>query len=159
VANLIGGWVADRFVGKARFLTALCFLAVIPSFLLIGHAAKGQTGLLLLGLALQGFFFNMPYAVVYSFPALRYPKEVVGRVIGYSNGVAQFGGFISPVIASYLVVERLDKSYYFGNVFLFWSLLAVGAMLVFGLSKENPLENVSRYEIQEAPQTQAVSAS
>lgn len=158
VANLIGGWVADKFIGKARFLTALCFLAVVPSFLLIGHAAKGQTGLLLLGLGLQGFFFNMPYAVVYSFPALRYPKEVVGRIIGFSNGFAQFGGFLSPVVAGYLVVERVDKSYYFGNVFLFWSILAVGAVLAFGLSKESPIEDVSKYELEEIPQVQTAIA-
>jgi sugar phosphate permease len=159
VANLLGGWIADKwFVGKARYLTALCFVAVIPAFLMIGYAPKGQTGLLLLALGLQGFFFNMPYAVVYSFPALRYPKEVVGRVIGYSNGLAQFGGFLSPVIASYLVIERVDKSYYFGNVFLFWSILAVIAVFAFGLSKDKPMGDVSRFEIESTPKIQTASA-
>ena len=79
--------------GRARFLTSFCFLCVIPCFLLIGYAPKGHHGLLLLGLGLQGFFLNMPYAVVYSFPSLRYPKDVSGRVFGFSNGVAQFALF------------------------------------------------------------------
>ncbi len=161
VANLIGGAMADsKFLrGRARFLTAFCFLAVIPAFLMIGHAAKGQNSLLILGLALEGFFFNMPYAVVYSFPALRYPKEVVGRVIGFSNGIAQFGGFLSPIIASYLVIERVDKSYYFGNVFLFWTCLAVVAMIAFAFSIEKPMGDVSKFEIKTAPALQTAAAS
>lgn len=145
VANLVGGALADSklFRGRARFLTSICFLAVIPAFLMIGHAAKGQTSLLLIGLLLEGFFFNMPYAVVYSFPSMRYPKEVVGRVIGYSNGFAQFGAFFSPLVSSYLVIVRPDKSYYFGNVFLFWTGLAVIAIFAFAFSKEKPMENTS----------------
>ena len=161
VANLVGGSLADsKFLqGRARFLTAFCFLAVIPAFLMIGYAAKGQTALLIAGLAIEGFFFNMPYAVVYSFPALRYPKEVVGRVIGYSNGLAQFGGFLSPMIASYLVIERVDKSYYFGNVFLFWTCLAVAAMFAFAFSIEKPIGDVSAFEIKTTPALQAATAS
>jgi sugar phosphate permease len=159
VANLVGGWVADKwFAGRTRVLTVLCFLCVIPSFMIVGRATKGETGLLLLGLGLQAFFFAMPYAVLYSYPALRYPKEVVGRVIGYSNGFAQFGGFLSPVIASYLVIERADKSYYFGNVFLFWSLVALAAVFAFGFAKEKKLENVSAFEIKEGPQVQMAGA-
>ena len=148
-ANFIGGSIGDsKFMrGRARFLTAACFVCVIPSFLLLGYAAKGQTALLILGLALQGLFFNMPYAVVYSFPAMRYPKEVVGRVIGFSNGIAQFGGFLSSLVAGYLVIERADHSYYFGNVFLFWALLAVAAVFAFGLSSEKPIGDVSEFEI------------
>jgi sugar phosphate permease len=159
-ANMIGGSVADSrfFRGRARYLTALCFVAVIPTLLMIGYAAKGQTALLLAGLVLNGFFFNMPYAVVYSFPAMRYPKEVVGRVIGYSNGVAQMGGFISPIIASYLVIERADKSYYFGNVFLFWSVVAVAAVVVFALLREKPLGDASAYELDTTPKMQAAAA-
>ena len=161
LGNLLGGLVADSkwFQGRARFLTSFCFLAVIPAFLMIGHAAKGQTSWLLLGLALEGFFFNMPYAVVYSFPAIRYPKEVVGRIIGYSNGFAQFGGFLCPLISSYLVVERADKSYYFGNVFVFWTGLAVACIFLFALAKEKPMENAARYEIKAPTKLQAAAAA
>jgi sugar phosphate permease len=161
VANIVGGAAADSkfFRGRARFVTVLSFLFVIPTFLMIGHAAKGQTTLLLAGLLLEGFFFNMPYAVVYSFPAMRYPKEVVGRVIGYSNGFAQFGAFISPLISSYLVIERADKSYYFGNVFIFWTILAVAAMVAFALSKEKPVENASEFELKPVAKLQTVTAS
>jgi sugar phosphate permease len=160
LSNMVGGSLADSkfLVGKTRFLTALCFVAVVPSFLMIGYAAKGQTALLLWGLALQGFFFNMPYAVVYSFPAMRYPKEVVGRVIGFSNGIAQFGGFLCPIIASYLVVERVDKSYDFGRVFLFWSILAFAAVFAFAFSKEKPMGDVSRFEIKTEPKAQVAAA-
>jgi hypothetical protein len=76
-------------------------------------------------------------------------------VIGYSNGVAQMGGFISPIIASYLVIERADKSYYFGNVFLFWSFVAVAAIIVFSLLREKPLGDVSAHEVETTPKLQA----
>jgi sugar phosphate permease len=159
-ANLFGGWFADSkfLLGRARFLTAACFAAVIPTFLMIGYAAKGQTALLLGGLILNGLFFNMPYGAAYSYPAMRYPKEVVGRVIGYSNGTAQFGGFLCPLIAGYLVIERADKSYYFGNVFLFFSFLAAFAIIVFALLNEKPID-ASAFEVKTEAKAMAASAS
>ena len=158
-ANLVGGVLADSkfFRERARFLTAICFVGVVPTLLMIGYAAKGQTSTLLLALVLNGFFFNLPFGIVYSYPSIRYPKEVVGRVIGYSNGVAQFGSFLCPLIAGYLVIERADKSYDFGHVFLFYSLLAAAAVIVFTFLKEKPID-ASAFEVDAKPKVQAASA-
>jgi len=79
--------------------------------------------------------------MMYSFPGWRYPKELVGRAVGVSNGVGQFGAFVSPLVAAYLVVELPDKSFDFSNVFLFWSLLAVcGAIAISFLKEKSILE-------------------
>ncbi len=103
--------------------------------------------MLLLGLAVGGFFVNLAWGMMYAFPSWRYPKELVGRAVGVSNGVGQFGAFISPLVAGYLVVTNADKSFNFGNVFLFWSLLAIiGAISVVFL-KEKTIENIARFEV------------
>ena len=107
---------------------------------------KGQTGLLLLCLALGGFFVNFPWGVMQAFPSMRYPKEVVGRAMGLTNGIGQFGSFVSPLISGYLVVTLPDSSYDFGNVFIFWSVLAVFAVISTCFLKESQVD-FSRYEI------------
>ncbi len=77
---------------------------------------------------------------------MRYPKEVVGRAMGITNGIGQFGAFVSPLIAGYLVTTRADESFDFGNVFIFWSALALVAVIFVLLLKETPVDS-SRFEI------------
>ncbi|HUH64854.1 MAG TPA: MFS transporter, partial [Syntrophales bacterium] len=131
-AMYIGGWMADTwFPKKPRLVAIIAFLGCIPVLYFIGHVPKGETNMLLMWLCLGGFFINLPWGLMFSYPGLRYPKEIVGRAVGTSNGVGQFGAFISPMIAGYLVITLPDKTYDFGNVFVFWSLLAVvGTMAV-----------------------------
>jgi sugar phosphate permease len=133
-----GGWMADKwFKGKPKFVTIISFLGCIPSFYFIGHVVRGNTPMLILGLISGGFFIHLCFGMMYSFPSRRYPKEVVGRAVGVSNGFAQLGSFLSPLIAGYLVVTLPDKSYDFSNVFFFWSLLgAVGILAVAFLKEE-----------------------
>jgi MFS family permease len=95
--------------------------------------------MLLLFLALGGFFVNLAWGMMYAFPSWRYPKELVGRAVGVSNGIGQFGAFLSPMIAGYLVITLPDNSYDFSNVFLFWSLLAVVGAIGIGFLKEKSI--------------------
>ncbi|AFM23535.1 MFS transporter [Desulfomonile tiedjei] len=137
----IGGWAADKwFEGKPKVVTVISFLGCIPTLYFIGQVPKGDTNMLLLWLAVGGFFVNLSWGMMYSFPGWRYPKELVGRAVGVSNGVGQFGAFLSPLVAAYLVVELPDKSFDFGGVFIFWSLLAiVGAVAISFLKEESIL--------------------
>jgi len=145
-AMWLGGFLADKvFQGRMKIITMIGFLGCIPVLFFLGRVPKGEPGLLLLGLALGGFFINFPWGVMQAFPSMRYPKEVVGRAMGFTNGVGQFGSFISPLIAGYLVVTLLDGSYDFSNVFLFWSGLAFLAVISTYFLKETPIDH-SKYE-------------
>jgi sugar phosphate permease len=145
----LGGWMADKlFGGKPKVVMVISFLGCIPALNFIGHVAKGNTSMLLLGLAVGGFFVNLAWGMMYAFPSWRYPKELVGRAVGVSNGVGQFGAFVSPLVAGYLVVVNADKSFNFGNVFLFWSLLSIIGAISMIFLKEKPIEDVSRFEVQ-----------
>ncbi|MCK5513446.1 MAG: MFS transporter [Deltaproteobacteria bacterium] len=145
-AMWLGGFFADKvFRGRMKVVTMIGFLGCIPVLFFIGRVPKGEPGLLLLGLALGGFFINFPWGVMQAFPSMRYPKEVVGRAMGFTNGIGQFGSFISPLIAGYLVVTLLDGSYDFSNVFLFWSVLALLAVISTCFLKETPID-CSKYE-------------
>jgi sugar phosphate permease len=138
-----GGWIADKvFQGRPKMVTIIGFLGCIPVLYMIGATPKGDTGPLLFWLAMGGWFINLPWGVMQAFPAMRYPKEVVGRAMGITNGAGQFGSFISPMIAGYLVITLPDKSYDFSNVFIFWSILAaIGACCVFFLKEKTEVEH------------------
>lgn len=142
-----GGQVADKFFqGKMKMVTIIGFLGCIPVLYFIGQAQKGDTGALLFWLGLGGFFINFPWGVMQAFPSVRYPKEVVGRAMGITNGLGQFGAFISPMIAGYLVVTLPDGSFNFANVFIFWSALAaVAAVATFCLA-EKPVDH-TKFEV------------
>jgi sugar phosphate permease len=145
-AMWLGGFLADKvFQGRMKVVTMIGFLGCIPVLFFLGRVPKGEPVLLLLGLALGGFFINFPWGVMQAFPSMRYPKEVVGRAMGFTNGVGQFGSFISPLIAGYLVVTLRDGSYDFSNVFLFWSILAILAVISTYFLKETPIDH-SKYE-------------
>jgi len=145
-AMWLGGFFADKvFRGRMKVVTMIGFLGCIPVLFFIGRVPKGEPGLLLLGLALGGFFINFPWGVMQAFPSMRYPKEVVGRAMGFTNGIGQFGSFVSPLIAGYLVVTLQDGSYDFSNVFLFWSVLALLAVISTYFLKETPID-YSKFE-------------
>jgi sugar phosphate permease len=147
-AMWLGGFFADKvFRGRMKVITMIGFLGCIPVLFFIGRVPKGEPGLLLLGLALGGFFINLPWGVMQAFPSMRYPKEVVGRAMGFTNGIGQFGSFVSPLIAGYLVVTLLDGSYDFSNVFLFWSVLALLAVISTCFLKETPIDH-SKFEVE-----------
>jgi sugar phosphate permease len=139
----LGGWLADKlFQGKPKVVTMISFMGCIPVLYMIGSVPKGETGMLLLALALGGFFINLAWGVMQAFPSMRYPKEVVGRAMGVTNGVGQFGSFISPLIAGYLVVTAADGSFSFTNVFIFWSILAfIGTVCVSFLKEKSVVEH------------------
>ncbi len=148
-AMYIGGWMADKwFHGRPKVVTIISFIGCIPALYFIGHVSKGDTNMLLLGLAVGGFFVNLAWGMMYSFPSLRYPKEVVGRAVGVSNGVGQFGAFVSPMIAGYLVVTLPDNTYDFGNVFLFWSVLAFFGAIAISFLKEKSIVDFGSFESQ-----------
>lgn len=141
-AMWLGGYCADKFFqGRMKVVSMIGFLGCIPVLYLLGNVPKGDTAQLLLCLVLGGFFINFPWGVMQAFPSLRYPKEVVGRAMGITNGVGQFGSFVSPLLAGYLVVIMPDDSYDFGNVFLFWSILAFIAAVIACCLKEKQLVN------------------
>ena len=148
----LGGWLADKwFGGKPKVVTIISFLGCIPVLYFIGHVSKGDTGMLLLGLALGGFFVNLSWGMMYSFPSLRYPKELVGRAVGVSNGLGQFGAFVSPLVAGYLVVTRADNSFDFSNVFLFWSILAFVGAAAISLLQEKQIASTAEFEVKPSP--------
>jgi sugar phosphate permease len=139
-----GGWVADKFLSKhPKFVSMFGFGGCVPVLYFLGTVPRGDVTMLILALALAGFFFNLPWTTMQAYAQLRYPKEVIGRVMGITNGIGQFGSFLSPLIAGYLVVTLADGSYNFANVFLFWSLASIVATICVGFLKETPIDHVA----------------
>jgi sugar phosphate permease len=140
IAQYFGGVAADKFFGgRPRILCLISYLGCVPVLYLLGRVPQGQTLPLLVLLLLGGFFINLNWSVIQAYPSYRYPKEVVGRAMGFSNGIGQFGAFLSPLLAGYLVIQENGTSV-FEYVFLFWAITSVIAALCFYFLKETPIE-------------------
>ena len=125
-ASLIGGYLLDKvFHQRIRPICIFAYLGCIPILYSLGQVETGNTGTLLVLLVLSGAFVNMQWSCLQSYPIMRYPRQVVGRVMGIVNGCAYFGAFLSPLLAGYIVKVLPSGQYDFSNVFIFWSILAV----------------------------------
>lgn len=137
-----GGWVADKVLGKhPKIVSMIGFGGCVPVLYFLGQVPKGNVNMLILALVLAGFFVNLPWPTMQAYAQLRYPKEVIGRVMGITNGIGQFGSFISPLIAGYLVVTLPDGTNNFGNVFLFWAIASIIATICVGFLKETEIDH------------------
>lgn len=140
VAMLVGGWVTDKvFKNKTRPVLLTSFIVSAPVLLYMGMIPKGNVPLIITMLALMGFFVNLSFGAVYAYPQIRYPREVVGSAVGISNGFGQFGSFVAPLIAGYLVVEKASGGASYTNVFIFFAAMAVIAAVLTLLLSEKPL--------------------
>lgn len=143
-ATLLGGYLMDKVFGRMRPVALIAYLGSIPALFILGSIGD-QPALLLTMLLVSQFFANLNFGAMYAFLQKRYPKEVVGRATGLSNGIGQLGAFIAPLAAGYLVVVGADGSQSFGRVFTFFALLAaVAAFCSFFLKEDSPLPSQSR---------------
>lgn len=141
IAQFLGGIVADKwFQGRPRIVCVIAFLGCIPCLYFLGQVPQGSMAPLIVLLALCGFFINFNWGVIQSYPSYRYPKEIVGRAMGIANGIGQFGSFVSPMIASYLIITTASGASDFSRVFIFWALAAVVAAIAFFFLKEEPVD-------------------
>jgi sugar phosphate permease len=141
ISQNLGGWLQDKvFHGKIRWICMIAFLGCVPVMYFLGNVPKGQNGLLLLALALGGFFVTLASSSINSFPALRYPKEIVGAATGISNGFGQLGSFVSPVVAGYIIVTLPNGNFDFTNVFIFWAVASLISGIAMYFLNETPRE-------------------
>lgn len=136
VAMMVGGWLMDKVFHRAKPVLLISFFASIPILVMVGQVSKGDVPMLLLMLVLIGFFVNLNWGVIYAYPQIRYPKDIVGSAVGLSNGIGQLGAFISPLVAGYLVVKT-PAGIHYTNVFIFFAVAAALAALASLFLKEN----------------------
>jgi sugar phosphate permease len=152
-ATIIGGILMDKVFHRTKPVALISFLTSIPILLYISRVPKGHTGTLLVMLGLTGFFVNLVWGVVNAYPQIRYPKEVVGKVVGLTICIGQMGAFISPLVAGYLV-ETTPAGVSYNKVFLMFATCAALGAVVTCLLKEETYSAQSG-----APDTKAAEAA
>lgn len=138
VSTMCGGLLMDKVFHRTKQVALISFLVSIPVLIFLGQVPKGSTGTLIAMLILNGFFVNMIWGVIYAYPQVRYPKEVVGSAVGLTNGIGQMGAFLSPLVAGYLVEKTAQGIFYDKVFFMFAACAALGAVVTM-LLKEEPL--------------------
>ncbi len=135
-STMLGGYLMDKVFGKAKPVTMISYLTSIPALIWIGQVPKGSTQLLILALLLVGLCVNLLLGILYAYPQIRYPKEVVGSAMGFSNAVGMMGAFASPLLAGYLV-EKTPTGASYDKVFIMFAISAgIAAVISFILKEE-----------------------
>jgi sugar phosphate permease len=142
-STMIGGYLMDKvFNHKTKPVALLSYLLAVPILFYIGKIETGNTTLLIIMLILNGFFVNMVWGVINAYPQIRYPKHLVGRAVGFANGIGQLGAFLSPLIAGFLVTTSESGQILYDNVFImFASCSVIGAIAVALLNENVFVEN------------------
>lgn len=135
LAMLVGGQLVDKVFHRVRPVMLISFLVSMPVLMYFGIAPT-NTGLLIVLLILVGFFTNLIWGAMHSFPQLRYPKECIGSAVGVANGIGYVGAFLSPFIASYLVVPTATGYSYTGAYIMFGVIALLGAVFAFLLNED-----------------------
>jgi sugar phosphate permease len=129
ISTNLGGMLMDKVFHRTRPVALISFLSSIPIFMYIGHVPKGHTYTLIAMLLLTGFFWNLVWGVVNAYPQVRYPKEVLGKVVGLTICIGMLGSLTSPMIAGYLVRTTATGVSYDHVFLLFASFAAMGALV------------------------------
>ncbi len=139
IALLIGGFLVDKvFHGKVKWILATGFLPCIPIFLLLSSVPKGHVLTLIVALLLMGFFSNIQGGAIYTYPQMRFPKEMVGTAIGVSNGFGQLGSFCAPFAAGFMVKTSASGAVSYTNVFIMFAVFALIAGVLSLCLNEKP---------------------
>ena len=130
IATITGGVLMDKVFHRTKPVALISFLTSIPILMYISRVPKGHTATLIVMLMLTGFFTNLVWGVVNAYPQIRYPKEVVGKVVGLTICIGQMGAFISPLVAGYLVETTPAGVVSYNKVFLMFAMCsALGAVV------------------------------
>ena len=136
-STILGGYLMDKVFHNVKTVALISYLTAIPILFYIGQVEKGDTAVLIAMLILNGFFVNMVWGVIYAYPQIRYPKHVIGKAVGISNGIGQLGAFLSPLIAGFLVYTSESGEISYDYVFImFAGCCAIAAVAAFLLNEK-----------------------
>ena len=122
-SRLFAGLIVDRLLGgRKKQLIFVCFVFLIPIVYLIPQA---QTVFLLAFLLfLAGFFVQMPFPLIFSYPSELLSERLVGSGSGFLDALGQS----SSVVSMYLTGFLLDLFHTYEPVFTMYIMVLVVGM-------------------------------
>ncbi len=146
LGQMVSGWMVDKVTkSKAKPLMIAAFTGLAVVLFFVSLVPKGNIPLLILTLAIQGFFIVFYDGPIYVFVQMRYPKELIGTVTGVTQTVGQFGSFIAPTVAGFLVVTGTGTSN-FTSVFRLFMVAAIVGIVLSLMINESPLKQEASRE-------------
>lgn len=140
LSQMSSGWMLDKITKqKAKPLIVVAFVGLAAVLFFVGLIPKGAIGLLVLILILHGYFVVLYDGPIYTYMQMRYPAKVIGAATGFTQSIGQFGSFLAPSIAGFLVVTNGTTANYSGVFTLFGIAAVTGAVLSIFL-KDKPLQ-------------------
>jgi sugar phosphate permease len=139
-SQMCSGWMMDKVTkSKAKPLILVTFAGLSLILYAITLIPKGNVPLLIIALAILGFFNVFYDGPIYAFVQLRYPKDVVGSVTGVTQAVGQFGSFVAPAVTGFFVTVGAAGAANFTIVFMMFMGSAILGLILSVILKEAPL--------------------
>ena len=144
IGQMTSGWMLDKVTkSKAKPLLIAAFAGLAAILYFVPLVPKGNIPLLIIVLVIQGFFIVFYDGPIYVFIQMRYPKELVGTVTGVTQMIGQFGSFIAPKVAGFLIVTGTGVSN-FTSVFHMFMYASIVGLVLSLIIKENPLKQEAK---------------
>ncbi|PSP82254.1 MFS transporter, partial [Halobacteriales archaeon QS_1_68_17] len=133
VSRPAGGWLSDAVFGRRR--RPVLYLSFAGALVLgVAMGSLRTVALVVVGLALAGFFIQLPLGLLYQFVQEFVDQNVAGTAIGLVSVAGWLGSFVAPVVAGRLIAV----SGAYATTFAFAVALA-GAGLLAAWASDEPI--------------------
>lgn len=132
IGSITGGWISDNILGRRRKPTMLftAISTIIMMFVMLN--VPENTVLVALSLFFVGLALNIGWPAFTAYPMGVADRNSYPIAISLVNSGGNMGGFVSPMVAGYL----LDRIGNFNAVFTYFGICAViGLMLILMLEE------------------------
>lgn len=118
IAGIVGaylsGRISDKYLGsRRRPMIVASFFGTLPMIVILALLPAGVShAVLLITLALAGFFANAAWGPFLAWPADVFSPEVYGKAMGFVNMLGYIGGAFAPLIMSRLIIINASGTHY-----------------------------------------------
>lgn len=137
IGFLIAGWLGDNTFKNNRKLPLIISQWIIAGVLYMTYSSQTMEQLLIWQ-TLSGFFIFFATGAVYNLPVTAISREISGRAMGFVNMAGQIAGFLSPLIAGYLIQTTGNGNNYDAAFMYFIAASLVSSMVALTFKQRKP---------------------
>jgi MFS family permease len=137
VGFLIAGWIGDGPAKNYRKIPLVLSQWLAAGVLYMTYSSQSLEQLVIWQ-TLSGFFIFFATGALYNLPVSAISREISGRAMGFVNMAGQIAGFLSPLIAGYLIQTTGDGNNYDAAFMYFIASMLVSSLVAMTWKQRKP---------------------